>query len=78
MLFNAVSTSLACAIAWFLLLPIFVIGGGAIVFVYAILGELGALLTGRAGNSIDPTAAREIARRICLGYGGPAWSNRWP
>jgi hypothetical protein len=76
MFFNAVFISLACTIVWFLLLPIFVIGGGTILFVYATLSELGALLTGRAGNSIDPATAREIARRICLGYGGPAWLNR--
>jgi hypothetical protein len=76
MFFNAVFTSLACTIAWFLLLPIFVIGGGTILFVYATLSELGALLTGSPANPIDPTTAREIARRICLGYGGPAWSNR--
>jgi lipoprotein signal peptidase len=74
MFFNAIFVSLACMTAWFLLLPILVIGGGTILFVYATLWELGALLTGSAGNSIDPTTAREIARRICLGYGGAAWS----
>jgi hypothetical protein len=75
MFFNAIFIFLAYVVAWFLILPIFAIGGGAILFVYAAMSELGALLTGSAENSLDPTAARKIARRICLG-GGPAWSTR--
>jgi len=62
--------------AWLLLLPVFVIGGGAILFVYAALSELGAFLTGSSTNSLDPTTAREIARRICLGYG--VTQTAWP
>jgi hypothetical protein len=69
MFLKAILCSLGCLVAWLLLLPIFVIGGGSVVILYAALSELAAILTGSAGNSLDPIAAREIARRICLGHG---------
>jgi hypothetical protein len=69
MFLKAILPWLGCLIAWFLLLPIFVIGGGSVVILYAALSEFGAILTGSAGNSLDPITAREMARRICLGYG---------
>jgi hypothetical protein len=30
------------------------------------------LITGTSGNSIDPSAAHEMAMRICFGYRGRA------
>ncbi len=38
--------SLGCVIAWFVLLPMLVIGGGIALFAYATFAELGAFLTG--------------------------------
>jgi hypothetical protein len=67
MFLKAILSSLGCLIAWLLLLPVFVIGGAALVILYAVLSEFGAILVGNAGKSLDPTTAREIARRICLG-----------
>jgi hypothetical protein len=67
MLFKAIFTSIGCMIAWFLLMPIFVFGGGATVLLYALTLEISSLLTGRGKKSPDPIAAREMARRICLG-----------
>jgi hypothetical protein len=64
---KAILFSLGCLLAWFVLLPLLVIAGGVALFAYAIFAELGALLMGDS-NSVEPTVAREIARRMC-GYG---------
>ncbi len=75
---KALFFSIGCVIAWFVLLPLLVIGGGMALFVHAIFGELAALITGNSGPSIDRSTAREIARRMCGGYAGSArvhWRN---
>jgi hypothetical protein len=59
--------SLGCVLAWFVLLPVLLIGGGIALFSYAVFVELGALLTGRSSKTLDSSVAREIARRMC-GY----------
>ena len=64
---KAILFSLGCLVAWFVLLPLLLIGGGAALFCYAIFAELGVLLVGNP-KSVDSTVAREIARSIC-GYG---------
>jgi hypothetical protein len=66
---KAVLYSLGCVIAWFVLLPALVIGGGIALFAYAIFAELGAFLTGSPARTLDTAAAREIARQMCSGYG---------
>jgi hypothetical protein len=63
---KAVMFYLGCAVAWFVLLPVLVIGGGLALLAYAIFAEIVATVTGRDKNSIDNPAAREIARRMCL------------
>jgi hypothetical protein len=63
---KAILFSLGCLLAWFVLLPLLLIGGGAALFCYAIFAELGVLLVG--SKSVDTTVAREIARSMC-GYG---------
>jgi hypothetical protein len=68
--------SVGCVVAWFVLLPLLVIGGGLALFAHAVLGELAALLTGTADKSIDRSAAREMARRMCGGHGGRAFAVR--
>jgi len=68
--------SIGCVVAWFVLLPLLVIGGGITLFAHAIFGELAALITGTADKSIDTSSAREIARRMCGGYSGRAFADR--
>jgi hypothetical protein len=64
---KAVLFSFGCMLAWFVLLPSLVIGGGLALFAYAIFAELAALLTGTPSKSLDTSVAREIARRMCGG-----------
>lgn len=67
--------SVGCVLAWLVLLPMLVIGGGIALLAYAIFAELGAVLTGNAFKTLDTSAAREIARRMCGGYGLPVRSR---
>jgi len=63
---KAIFFSLGCIIVWFVLLPVLVVCGGIALFSYAVFAELGALLTGEHGKTLETSAAREIARRMCL------------
>jgi hypothetical protein len=65
---KAVLYSLGCVVAWFVLLPVLVIGGGVALFAYAIFAELAALITGTQSKPLETSAAREIVRRMCGGY----------
>jgi len=73
---KAVLFSLGCLVAWFVLLPVLVIGGGLSLFAYAVFAELGAFLAGIPSKTIDTSAAREMARSICPGYGVSAGNVR--
>jgi hypothetical protein len=73
---KAILLSLGCVLAWFVLLPVLVIGGGAALFVYAVCAELSGFLLGSSSQSLDASVAREIARRLCGGYGIRARSSR--
>jgi hypothetical protein len=73
---KAVFFSLGCLIAWFVLLPVLVIGGGLALFAYAVFAELGAFFALIPSKTLDTSAAREMARRICPGYGAPARNIR--
>ena len=73
---KTISFALGCLLAWFVLLPLLVIGGGVALLAYAICAELGAFLTGNTGKTVDSTVAREIARRMCGGYGVQARNMR--
>lgn len=75
---KAILFSLGCALAWFVLLPLLVIGGGVALFAYAVFAELGAFLTGKPSNTLDTSVARDIARRMCGGYGVQARNTRRP
>jgi hypothetical protein len=68
--------SLACIISWFVLLPMLVIGGGIALFAYATFAELGAFLTGSSARTLDTAAAREMAHKMCGGYGVKAGTRR--
>jgi hypothetical protein len=67
--------TLGCVAVWFVLLPALLIGGGLALLSYAIIGEFVTFLTGKPA-SIDTSAAREIARRICGGYTAEARDTR--
>jgi hypothetical protein len=58
---------LACAITWFVLLPVLVVGGTLTLVAYAVVSELNELILGGTSKSMDNATAREIARRMCLG-----------
>jgi hypothetical protein len=65
---KAILFALGCLLVWFVLLPLLVIGGGVSLLAYAIVAELGPLLTGMPRKTVDTSAAREITRRMCGGY----------
>ncbi len=50
--------TLGCILAWFVLLPLVVIGGGFALLFYAILTELAALITGKPSQALDTAVAR--------------------
>lgn len=58
---------LGCAVAWLVLLPIMVIGGGVALLAYALGAEAVDAATGRRGQP-DAAAASEIAKRLCDGH----------
>jgi len=45
-----------------------VVGGGIALFLLAAAAELSHLITGNKGEGIDPSAAHDMAMRICFGY----------
>jgi hypothetical protein len=65
---KAIMFSLGCILAWFVLLPVLLIVGGAALLAYAIFAELAAVLRGSPNTPLDTSVAREIARRMCGGY----------
>ncbi len=65
MSFKALSFSLGCALAWFVLLPMLVVGGGILLLAWAVLAEVSELLVG-GSTPFDRAAVRESARRVCL------------
>ena len=69
MIWKIILISLGCLLAWLVLLPLLVIGGGVTLLAYAILAEFGALILGDSVKALDTADAREIARRMCGGYG---------
>jgi hypothetical protein len=60
-----VAFCIGCAGAWFILLPLFAVGGGLALLAYALFGEIAEILIGRPAATMDIGAAREIARRLC-------------
>ena len=57
--------SIGCVLAWVVLLPLVVLGGCVALVAYAVFAEVGTLVTGKSA-SMDPRAAREMARRVCV------------
>lgn len=43
--------------------------GGIALFAYATFAELGAFLTGTSAGTLDTAVAREMAHKMCGGYG---------
>jgi hypothetical protein len=58
---------LVCATTWFILLPLLLVGGTITLVSYAVFSELREYLLGRTAKVLDNAAAREMARRMCLG-----------
>jgi len=58
---------LVCVTAWFVLLPLLVVGGTITLVGYALFSELRENFLGRRAKVLDKAAAREMARRLCLG-----------
>jgi hypothetical protein len=58
---------LVCAAIWFILLPLFLVAGTIALVGYAVVSELREYLLGRTAKALDNVAARETARRMCLG-----------
>jgi len=67
MSFKDVIFYLVCATTWFILLPLFLVVGTIALVGYAVLSELREYLLGRTVKVLDNAAAREMARRMCLG-----------
>jgi hypothetical protein len=65
MSFKQVMFFSGCVVAWFVLLPLCIVGGGLALLSYAVFSEVGELVT---KGRVDISTAREIARRVCLGY----------
>jgi hypothetical protein len=57
-----------CAASWLVLLPVLVVGGAATLLGYAVLAEVSDSIAGPTYRPLDRAAAREAARRMCLGH----------
>ena len=66
-MFKDVIFYLVCAATWFILLPLLLVGGSIALVSYAVFSELREYLLGRTAKALDNVAAREAARRMCLG-----------
>jgi hypothetical protein len=66
MSFKDVRFYLVCAATWIILLPL-VVGGAIALLGYAVFSELKENILGRTAKTLDRTAAREMARRMCIG-----------
>lgn len=67
MLLKPVVFYVGCAAAW-LLLPVLVVIGGALLVTYATLAELADFITRSASPALDHSTARELAQRMCVGH----------
>lgn len=67
MSFKDMAFYVVCAAAWFILLPLFVVCGTTVLVSYALFSELRENLLGRTAKVLDKAAAREVARRLCVG-----------
>lgn len=57
-----------CGVTWFVIMPLFLIGGTLALLAYALFSEINECLFSAPSQSIDRTRAREIARRVCIGH----------
>jgi hypothetical protein len=67
MSFKDIVFYLVCAATWFILMPVFLIGGTIALVSYAVFSELRENIVGHRAQALDNAAAREMARRMCLG-----------
>ena len=57
-------SSLGCVLAWMVLLPIGLIGGGVALITYAIFAEVSERVTGAERKRIDPSTAHRMALQM--------------
>ncbi|MDP8985522.1 MAG: hypothetical protein M3N97_10860 [Pseudomonadota bacterium] len=67
-MFRAIVFYAGCGLAWFVLLPLFVLVGGLALLCYAVFTEVGALYSREADRPPDNSTARQIAERMCVGH----------
>jgi hypothetical protein len=67
MSFKDVVFYLVCAATWFIIMPTLLIGGTIALLSYAVFWEVRESILGRRAQALDNAAAREMARRMCLG-----------
>ena len=67
MSFKDMAFYVVCAAAWFILLPLFLVCGTTVLLSYALFSELRENVLGRTAKVLDKAAAREVARRLCVG-----------
>jgi hypothetical protein len=68
MLVRAIFVGGGCLLAWFIVLPMLAVLGGAALLLYATLAEISSWVTGNEPRTVDPSTLQTTARRICAGY----------
>jgi hypothetical protein len=58
---------IGCVVAWFVLLPLCVAGGGVALLAYVVFSEVSEWVGGGTKPAVDGSSVRELARRVCLG-----------
>ena len=67
MSFKDAAFYLVCAATWFIILPLMLVGGTIALVSYAVFSELKENMVGSTVKALDKAAARETARRLCVG-----------
>jgi hypothetical protein len=57
-----------CAATWAFVLPLLALAGFIALVGYAVLSGLGDWLFSSGRKELDPSKAREIASRLCVGH----------
>jgi hypothetical protein len=56
----------SCGATWLVVLPVLAVAGFVALVGYAVVSYIGDFFFGHGNKPLDTTAAREIARRVCL------------
>jgi hypothetical protein len=55
-----------CTATWLVVLPVLAVTGFIALVTYAVVSHIGDFVFDRGKKPLDASAAREIARRLCL------------